>query len=335
MVDRSVSRVRRWLVLAAAVAVVAAGCGGGDETGGTDEPATQAPSSPGATSAPSGGGETGGGESGGGVEGAVQPQTFDVNQHFWHSGFRVEVTSGELSFEENALTGRVTNLLALSATLENLSADEGFFGPDVVVTTANNSYPAAINSDVPDVPGGLKSQATFAFLVDGDFDLSTAELVVGRADVNRAVVPLSGGGDAVRLEPSELDVSGTLSMELIDFVFTSGELRYDIVPRRRQVEAGKQALTLYFDAVSRKGGNWQVFPDNLALVTPDGTAIGADAVEIGSLPGSDDGTTTPDRSVRFLVDEMPSGSFVIRLTPGNWFVGDDGVTEATFEFTLP
>jgi hypothetical protein len=329
MIDWSHPHVRSRVAVVVAFALVLTACGGGaDDTGGTNEPAvTQTPGAPNAPSAPAGGGDE--------VPDAVEPQTFDINQDFFHSGFRVEIVSGELSFEENALSGEVRNFLTITATLENLGADEAFFGPNVVVTTANNSYTPGFGSDIPDVPGGLKSQATIGYAIDADFDLASAQLVVGSADENRAVVPLSGGGDAVRLEPSEVDVSGTLSMELIDLVFSSGDLRYDIVSRHRQVDAGKQALTLNFDVVSRKGGNWNLFPTDFALILPDGTPIAADDADTYRLAGSDEGITTADRWMRFIIDEMPSGTFAVRLAPGTWFIGEDGVTEATFEFPLP
>ncbi|MDH3307086.1 MAG: hypothetical protein OEO77_06170, partial [Acidimicrobiia bacterium] len=201
--------------------------------------------------------------------------------------------------------------------------------------TTNNSYPYTQTTEIPDVPGGLKSQATFTFLIDDGFTLAGAELILGDPTQNQARVSLDGTTGAVRLEPTEPPVSGMLTMELIDLAFTRATVRYDLPDRHREVQQGKQALTLYFDAVSRKGGNWQVFATDFALILPDGTAIGPEAIDIGSLPGSAAGVATPDRYVQFLVDEDPGGDYTLRLTPGTWFIGDDGVTEATFEFSLP
>jgi hypothetical protein len=266
--------------------------------------------------------------------GGVEDQTFVVGEHFWHSGFRVEVVEGAITSTENELSGRVTRILSLDATLENLGAEIGYFGPSVAIATSANSYPMDILTQLPDVPGGLAAQATFEFLIDEDFDLGTAELIVGDASENQARVPLGGGGEAVRLEPSEFAVSGGLSMELIDMAFTAATLRYDIPDRHRQVEAGRQALTLFFDVTSRNPGSWNIFATDLALMLPDGSAVAADDVGIGSLPGSEQGVTTSDLWVRFIVDELPAGDFTVRLTPGMWFVGEDGVTEATFDFTI-
>ncbi len=38
--------------------------------------------------------------------------------------------------------------------------------------------------------------------------------------------------------------------------------------------------------------------------------------------------------MRFLVDGVPAGDYTLRLTPGSWFIGGDGVTEATFDFSI-
>jgi len=306
-----------------ALVLLAAACGGGDDDSGNTATTvgpngTTVTSAPGGTAAP----------------GALEDQTFTIGQHFWHSGFRVEVTEGEIVSSENALSGRVSISLNLSATFENLGSDTGYFGPPVAIVTADNSYTETIQSELSDVGGGLKSQGSLTFRIDDGFDLSSAELLVGSADENQARIPLRASGDAVRLEPSEPAISGTLSMELIDLTFTSATLTYDNPERHREVAKGKQLLTLNFDALSRKGGNWQIFATDFSLVDPAGVAIAADASEIGSLPGSEAGAATTDRNVQFLVDEMVTGDFTLRLTPGSWFVGDDGVTEATFEFSL-
>jgi hypothetical protein len=306
-----------------ALLLLLAGCSGGtDEPVGDQSaggPTTVAPLSQGSSPAAAGG---------------IEDQVFTVGEEFWHSGFRVEIADGAITSTEKQLTGKITRFLSLGAILENSGVDTGYFGPSLTVATSSNSYPSNFGASLPDVPGGLKSQMTFEFLIDEHFDLASAVLIIGDADENQATIPLGDGGDATRLEPSELAISGLLAMELIDMEFTSATLRYDLPDRHRQVEKGKQALTLDLDVTSRRDGNWQVFAKDLALILPDGTAIGADDIGIGSLPGSDAGITTPDLWVRFLVDEEPAGDYTVRFTPGSWFIGDDGVTEATFDFAI-
>ncbi len=305
------------------MATLATACGGGDDDTGplgtsADPTRTTRAAAPGGSTAP----------------GGLEDQTFTVGQHFWHSGFRVEVIEGEIVSTENAISKRVTTSLNLSVTLENLGADSGYFGAQLAIVTSGNSYGEDLRSDLDNVPGGLKSQGTVTFRIDEDFDLTSAELLAGRPDKNQARVPLSGNSDAIRLEPSEPAISGVMSMELIDLNFTSATLAYDDPGRHREADAGKQLLTLKFDALSRKGGNWQIFADNFALIGPDGIATTPGRIEIGSLPGSDEGVLTADRFIQFTVDEMVTGVFTLRLMPGMWFIGDDGVTEATFDFSL-
>lgn len=318
---RSHAAARRTAAMLGAVVLVVAACGGGGADA-TPEPTRGSGSTPaGPTDAPYGG---------------IQDQTFAVGEHFWHSGFRVDVVDGTIVSTEDRISKRVTIVLTLNVTFENTGTGTGFFRPPVAVVTSSNSYAVnRLDDGIRQVPGGLKAEGFFSFLIDDTFDLASAELLAGDPTQNQARVPLAGGGTAVRLEPVEVPISGMLSMELVDLIFTSASLRYDDPATHDEVEKGKQSLTIVFDALSRKAGNWNIFATDIALIRPDGIAIGPSGSEIGSLPGSTDGVETSDRWVRFVLDEMPSGDFTLQLTPGKWFVGGDGVTEATFEFSLP
>ena len=344
--SRARHRRRSWQALTVIVvlAIVASACGGGDEEasgqgdGDGTEPGsvfTLAPPTDSTTATP---GTTPGGT--GGEAGDDEPQTveFTVGEEVWHSGFRIEVVDGAVIPEERGtFATEIRYTLRLRMQVENLGSEAAFFGPAATLTSNTGAYVWDSGfSSAGDIPGGLTGAAEIGLVVDEGFDPATATLIFGDADENRAIVPLGPGGDAaVRLEPRDVDVSGELSMELIDLVFDGGDLRYDRVERHRQVEAGKQALTLRFDVVSRNQGNWSVFDSNFALVLPDGRALAADGAELPNIPGSGAGVTTEGLSVRFLVDEGTSGDLTLRFTPGSWFVGEDGVEEATFEFALP
>lgn len=336
------ARSAKTFVLSLVLLLVASACGGGsDETSVPDSDDdttpgsvfTLAPRSDSTTSAPGGTTQTGGG-------GDDEPQAvaFSVGEEVWHSGFRIEVVEGAVTPEERGVFAtEIRYVLSLQLQVENLGSEAAFFGPEATVTANTGAYVwDAGFSLADDIPGGLTSGAEILLVVDEGFDPASATLIFGDADENRAVVPLGPGGDtAVRLEPSDVDVSGELTMELIDLIFDGGDLRYDRVERHRQVEAGKQALTLRFDILSRKDGNWSIFDNNFGLVLPDGRALAPDGSEIPNIPGSNAGVTTEGLSIRFLVDEGTSGDMTLRFTPGSWFVGDDGVEEATFVFTLP
>lgn len=319
-----------WMAaLACSLALVFAACGGGDDdSNGDDATATSGSGAsdptagPSATSAAT---ET---------PGDSLPRTFAVGQTFWHSGFKVEVIEGELSATEAGLGRDVRYFLTLSVSYENFGPFDTFFDAPMAVVADGDSY-VWDNFGGDNVPSGLSGKSEVRIQVEEGFDPVGAQLIIGGRDDNKATVPLgSEGGELVALEPRDAPVEGTISMELLDLEFSGGELRYDLPGNYREVESGMMALTLNFEATSRKGGNWSIFGTDFALILPGGSAIGVDGADLKNLPGSDEGTLTRGLQLRFLVDDPASGDYTVRFTPGSWFIGDDGVTDATFDFTL-
>lgn len=302
-----------------ALTVLTTACGGRESAPPTvdfTEPATVAPTA--TDSAPT-----------------FEDREFSVDQQFWHSGFRVELGEGQIFAEENQRPGEIRYFVSIAAQFENLGPNETFFDSAVALVANGNSYPTLFKLVFPRVPAGLSSEGELIFEVDPDFSLESAQLVVGSGDENRALIPLGAqGGRLDTLAPSEPAVSGSLSLELIDLRITSAELRADRQMNYSEVEDGKLALTLYFDATSRRGGNWSVRARDFALILPSGNAAVLDGSELGSLLGSAAGRDTTGLYVRFLIDDPPEGSYTLRFTPGSWFISDDGVTEATFSFSL-
>lgn len=268
-------------------------------------------------------------------EDTFEPQQFSVNQEFWHSGFRVELSEGSYFSEENALTGAIRYFVSIVASFENLGDEQTFFYADTAIVWEGNSAPHLLSSDFPDVPSGLASKGELIYEVDENFDATSAHLIIGSGDQNRAQVPLGpAGGELIALEPTEPEINGSISLELIDLTFNSAELRADRLSSYTEVEEGKLALTLNFDATSRNPGNWNIFDQDFALILPNGSAVGLDGSQLVSLPGSEGGTVTTGLALRFLVDTPPSGEYTLRFTPGSWFIGDDGVAEGTFDFVI-
>lgn len=302
--------------------LVAAACGGGLDidtlpppTVGTGNPTT--PQSPGDSGAD------------------FQEQSFSVNQEFWHIGFRVELGDGMLFATEDQLTKEVRYLASIDATFENLGTSAVRFDSDLVIVTPDGNFSQQGPSEIPEVPGGLSAEGTLVFRVDESFDISSAKLLVGRSDVNQAQVPLGPqGGELVSLEPSEPAPPGPLSMELVDLTFASADLRADKLASNRELESGKLALTLNFDATSRKEGNWSILPQDFVLVLPDGTTTAPSASDLASLGGAAGGVDTPDLSVSFLVDAPAAGTYTLRFQPGSWFLGEDGVESISVDFTI-
>jgi hypothetical protein len=231
--------------------------------------------------------------------------------------------------------------LSYVATLEMTVANEGedtwTFSPEMALTSSGNTYTEqSFQSEAPDVPGGLSSEGTFVFVVDEEFSLDDATLLVGSGGENRAVVPLGpDGDDLVAWEPETLDVTGEIAMQLITLTFAGGELRADFPRFHSEQDEGQLALTLDFAAVSRTTGNWNIFEADFVLTKPDGNSVPPDSAILGALPGSEAGITTEDLSLTFDVDDPASGQYTLIFTPGSWFVGDDGVTEGSFTFEVP
>lgn len=326
MVDQRLRSILVRLLIVAALALglgALAACGGGDDD--DDGEPTGA-----ATTAPAGGETTPADGDGGPVD-----ESFSVNQEFWHSGFHITLSDGRYYSEEDALTRDVTYFVEIDASFENLGPSETFFDGALALVAGGDSYSSTLGSDIPNVPSGLSSSGTLIFIVDEDFDAESAYLQVGAAGENQARVPLgAGGGELVDLAPSEPAVTGTISLELIDLNFTSAELRADRLSSYTEIDEGKLALTLNFDVISRKSGNWNIFANEFALVLPDGSGVAADGSELGSLPGSDIGTETGDLSLRFLVNDPPAGEYTLRFTPADYWFDETDPAEGTLTFEL-
>lgn len=319
---RQSSRLRTICVVAL---VVITGCGGDSDFTGDDTP----DDTTGQSSAPLPGDGT--------VQGptAVEPRSFTVDQEAWHSGFHVTFGDGLFTGEADAFTQEVDYWVELDVNIENLREDDWSMYTDQFALVANgNASTARGDSELPTVPSGLASNGKLVFSVDETFDPSSSAVIIGAADEARAEIPL-GGGEAVTLEPSSTNLSGSLQLELLDLMFMGADLHYDNPSFFSNVEAGKIALTLHFDAVSRKPGNWQVFADDFALTLPDGGTTTPSGSTLGPLAGSDGGTPTADLSLTYVVPDPASGDYSLSLTVGSWFVGADGVDEATYDFSLP
>jgi len=268
-------------------------------------------------------------------ESEFEPQQFSIKQQFWHSGFHVQLEDGRYYNEKNDFTDKIRYFVSIAASFENLGDDDISYYATNSIVWGGNSAPTLLNSDFPRVPSGQASNGEFIFEVDEAFDPASAQIIVGSNEENQARVPLGPeGGDLVNLEPTEPPISGSISMELIDLTFSSAEMRADIPNSYRELDEGKLALTLHYDATSRAAGNWSILGQDFGLTLPNGKTIAPDGGPVESLQGSASGIDTTDLSVRFLVDDPPNGKYTLRFTPGNWFIGSDGMTEGAIDFEI-
>jgi hypothetical protein len=298
------------------VAGLLVGCGG---RGAEDDPA-------GAVLDPDGQGE---------VE-LPEDQTFPIGQTFWHAGFQVDVEQAVLSAEADNFTNRVVYLLTLDSRFTNLGPREVSFSSPTAVVAGGESYPSARVFDRPVVPGGLTGSGALVYEVDETFDITSAHLLAGENGQNQARVPLGPqGGELVDHAPEEHPMSNTAaSVELLDLVINSVGLRADVPVNYAAVAQGKLAMTLHLTATSRKSGRWNLMPQDLALILPDGTAVGVDGSELGSLRGSDSGIDTTGLYARFIVSDPPTGEYTLRVSLPTYWVPADGDNEGLATFTI-
>jgi hypothetical protein len=277
------------------------------------------------------------GPSGGGTTGTFEDQAFAVGQKFWHAGFLVELGDGTYYavVDEGPFAKAPRYFVSIDATFENLGEDSTRLSTEAALTAGGDVFEPSSESDIPTVPGGLSADGTFVFEVNESVDIASATLIVGSGDERRSKIPLgSDAGELVTVEPRDVDLTGRLSVELLDLELTSAELRADRPVQHTQVGEDELALTLEFDAVSRKSGNWTIRANDFALTLPDGSSVVPEGSALEPLPGSDEGISTSGLSLVFVVEDPTEGDYALRFKVPSWFEGDDGITEDTVEFTL-
>lgn len=273
------------------------------------------------------------GTGGSGGTGAFE-ETYPVNQTFWHQGFKVEIGDAVYAGSEPDIFGNQDITVTLEATFTNEGDDNWSLGSDLVLVTPSVTINPLFGG-IPNVPGGLDVSGEISFRVDESFDINTAYLLIGSGDEQQARVPLgANAGELIALEPREPPVSGAVNLTMLDMTFIRATLRYDDPVNHRQSPDGKLLLTLYFDATSRRSGNWSLFPQDFSLALPGGSNVGADGALLRPLQGSPAGVDTQGLYVRFLVDDPATGAYTLRWSGQSAWYAQGDPNPATFDFEL-
>lgn len=268
---------------------------------------------------------------------SAEEDSVRVNESFWHAGWKVTleeatVTPGDFGSAE----------LAITATFENLGADQATFDSQLLVTSGGNDYAEETfeGHDLPTVPGVREGEGSFNFQVDDEFSLDDATLIVGNPDNNQAIVPIGPRGDElVSLEPQEVAAAGNATAGAVTIIVERAELRADLPDLHSEVEDGKLALTVFFSATPQAGiqvGQGVLQSPNVILELPDGTsvAVRSDGVSgVNELLQGREGTTISGLSVRFEVPEDAAGAYAVVLR-GNYGPGGAEV-EGRLAFQIP
>jgi hypothetical protein len=269
-------------------------------------------------------------------EPAASEDSVQVDQSYWHAGFKVTLGAANLVPDDFG-----TATVTIDAVFENLGDTDATPDSQLALTSGTNSYPSgSLEEEIPQVPAGLTSSGTLAFDVDDAFTFENATLIVGNPENNQAFIPLGPEGEElVTLEPQTIAATGTVTAGAVTARVTGAELRADLPDRHSEMEAGQLALTVFFEVDVGTGiaiGQGVFQSPNVALILPDGTAVAviSDGVSgVNELLQGKEGTTISDLSVRFPVETPAPGTyqFVVR---GNYGPGGSMV-EGQVSFEVP
>ncbi len=177
--------------------MVLCACGGdGDRAGEGGAGAARPPAA--AASAPAG---DGGASASPTSARRVETTTAAISKTVWYGGFRVAVKTATLQNGKD-MAGAAKPVVALAANFENLGPQTLRFGGDLVLRSAGRNYfTIGEGGDLPALPGGANQDGTAVIVVDAQFRLDDAELVVGSSEKNQARVPFGRTGTLTSLEP--------------------------------------------------------------------------------------------------------------------------------------
>jgi hypothetical protein len=241
---------------------------------------------------------------------ALEEETVQVNETFWHAGWKV-------TLEEATLTpGNFGSAeLSIIASFENLGSDEATFDSQLLLTSSGNDYSGESFAapDLPRVPGERKGEGAFVFQVDDEFTIDDATLIVGNPDNNQAIVPIGpDGDDLISLEPRQIPAAGSVTAGALTLTVERAELRADFPDKHTEMEEGSLALSIFFSATPAAGiqvGQGVLQSQHVIIELPNGTAVAvvSDGVSgVNELLQGKEGTTIPDLRARF---EVPSDAF--------------------------
>ncbi len=270
------------------------------------------------------------------TQSAAEEESIEVDQTFWHAGWKVTITEATLTPGDFGSAE-----VSLVATFENTGRDEAIFDSQLILTSASNDYTdeTFAGHELPLVPGERKGQGSFNFRVDDEFSLGDATLIVGNPDNNQAIVPIGEeGDDLVDLAPREIAVIGSAVAGAVTITAERAVLRADLPDRHSQVEDGSLALTIFFSATPQAGiqiGQGVLQSENVILELPNGTtvAVRSDGVSgVNELLQGREGTTIAGLAVRFEVPEDAEGTYALVLR-GKYGAGGADV-EGELAFTI-
>jgi len=116
----------------------------------------------------------------------------------WYGGMILTFERATSTLEPNG------GAVAVEMTLANPGPEELSLGGPIRLVAGDRTVEPGRDSPIPSVPAAGTVGTTVTFRVDGDFDVPSASVVVGRAEEHRAIVPFvpdpeTPGAEAVTL----------------------------------------------------------------------------------------------------------------------------------------
>lgn len=167
-------------------------------------------------------------------------ERIQVGETVNYAGFEIEVLEVLVGFDPSgfrfaeadlALTNRTPAAANLDTFMEVVSA--GVVAP-------------LFRDGTPEVEPGATLRGTVGFRLGDDFDSAEAMLVIGRADLNRAQVPLGTTGELVALRPVDLGVTASAGDDTSSVTVTSMVLSWDSVDVRDQSSPGEVFVRIVY-----------------------------------------------------------------------------------------
>jgi len=196
--------------------------------------------------------------------------TYQIATGAWIEGFKIVVTSATASLDAKGGT------LAVQLSIENAGEDDATLDVPIVVTAGDAIFQLAHGTDLPDLAGGAISYLTLPFNV------------VGRGNVDDAVISIGRDGDHIVTIPLRPTPTGTVSLEPIDKTLkgsgTAGslkvvvrqlEIRWDLPDWHDELPFDTEAMTVTYDAtyIGSFAGGFAFTGDNVGLRLPTGAVL--------------------------------------------------------------
>lgn len=213
----------------------------------------------------------------GGPSASAAPQptptvtAYRLDRSVWYGGFVLTFIRATSTLDPKG------GPVAVDVLVGNPGDDDATLDGPVLLASGGTAVEPTRESALPLVASRSLVEATLVFEVDGDFDVATAAIRVGRPEEHQAILPLvAGTASTVTLAPwrSAVAVDGQAGSLFVEL--RGVELRADLPDWREELDRSLMALTLTYHATFRSdfSGGFAFTGANVALRLPDGTTIG-------------------------------------------------------------